>query len=88
MRLATAVLTLIVTATTACASASPVRGSLEAVDRKTVASKGPAPWLVAEDGTACLTSESRFRRVRVGEPVWCHWTLSLASTPGADFQPD
>ena len=87
LRVATAVLLLVLAATAACVSASPLRGSLEAFDRKTVASKGPPRWLHAEDGTSCLTSESRFGRVRVGEPVWCHWTLYLASTPGGEFEP-
>jgi hypothetical protein len=50
--------------------------------RKLVIAKEPPTELIAEDGTRCLTTESRFKRTRVGFEAWCVWTGA-----GGHFRP-
>ncbi len=43
------------------------------LERKPVVGKRAPMQLVAEDGTTCNTTSSRFQRARPGQRVWCVW---------------
>jgi hypothetical protein len=43
------------------------------VSRKRVAAKEEPSTLVAEDGTRCTVTKSRFRKVDVGDWATCAW---------------
>ena len=45
------------------------------MDAKPVAGKEPPTTLVAEDGTKCVVTESRYRDTKVGDEAWCVWRL-------------
>lgn len=44
-----------------------------ALDRKLVVGKQAPADLIAEDGTRCRTTESRFKRTLIGSEAWCVW---------------
>jgi hypothetical protein len=43
------------------------------MDVKRVAGKEPPTTLIAEDGTKCIVTESRFRETEVGNKAVCAW---------------
>jgi hypothetical protein len=45
-----------------------------ALERKLVVGKEAPADLIAEDGTRCLTTKSRFKRTLIGSEAWCVWT--------------
>lgn len=44
-----------------------------ALERKLVVGKEAPAELIAEDGTRCLTTESRFKGTLIGSKAWCVW---------------
>jgi hypothetical protein len=43
------------------------------LERKPVIGKREPAQLVAEDGTTCHTTKSKYERARPGQRVWCVW---------------
>jgi hypothetical protein len=46
-----------------------------ALDRKAVLTKEKPTSLIAADGSRCLVGEDRFADIRVGDRVWCVWSV-------------
>lgn len=56
-------------------SESERRDPREGVARKKVTDKQEHTLLVAYDGTECQVSPERWKRIAIGDAVWCYWRL-------------
>jgi hypothetical protein len=48
--------------------------------RKVVSSKEAPASLIADDGSRCAVSASRFEEMQVGDKVWCLWSGTTPRT--------
>ncbi|MGH7539926.1 MAG: hypothetical protein ACRELC_02900 [Gemmatimonadota bacterium] len=51
------------------------RDPREGLARKKVSDKVEHTLLVAVDGSECQVSAGRWKRVEVGDAVWCYWRM-------------
>lgn len=63
-----------------------------ALDRKAVYTKEEPVSLIAADGSRCLVREDQYADIRVGDRIWCVWSMKNArKTPyslgGAHVEP-